>query len=258
MATETTSKETNVAAPEADAPETVDTETNQEELVAKANQAEVQDTSETDSDDEDVETEDTSESDSNQESNSQLDVEAARKELDKARKQAARYRKSLRDLETRIENEKKEREKEKMGEIERLRVEKQEVMDALEKRNSEIKLMQTKASLTGKVADVDVAIKLLNDDFLDDDGNVDLEYLFATYPILKPQPKPEPPAKAREVEAPKPKPVAPPPDAPRVPSAQNVTPPPITRDEVKNMDSKTFAQRRAEIYNAIKEGRYQR
>lgn len=47
------------------------------------------------------------------------------------------------------------------------------------------------AALKGSVADANAALKLLEDDHLDEDGTVNVEKLLEAYPFLKPAPQPE-------------------------------------------------------------------
>ena len=79
-----------------------------------------------------------------------------------------------------------ERKKADLSEIERLKVEREEY----EKRAMELEQRATvaerKAALTGKVRNVDAALKLLDDSHIGADGKIDVDAFLSSYDFLKP------------------------------------------------------------------------
>lgn len=128
------------------------------------------------------------------------ELEAARKEIEELRREAAKYR--TRAKETAQEAEKAKTLEEQLAEIRKQLEEEAHRRLAAERR----------AALTGKVADPNAALKLLEDKHLNEDGSVDVDALLKDYPFLAAQPtqpaKPEPtpyPAQGRAPAVVKPK-----------------------------------------------------
>lgn len=99
-----------------------------------------------------------------------------------------------------------------MDEAERLKAEKEELEAKLNAERAARLAAERRAALTGKVADPNAALKLLEDKHLNEDGSVDVDALLKDYPFLAAQPtqpaKPEPtpyPAQGRAPAAVKPK-----------------------------------------------------
>lgn len=81
-----------------------------------------------------------------------------------------------------------ERKKADMSEIERAKAEAEEVRQQLEQERAARTAAERRAALTGKVADPQAALRLLDEDqHLDGDGNVNVKALLETYPFLAPQ-----------------------------------------------------------------------
>jgi len=180
-------------------------------------------------------------------SKSTLDGEAAIKELEKVRKEAAKYRTKLRDLEAQSAEREKEAARAKLDETERLKAEKQDIADQLTKRENEFKQLNTQLSLQGKVTNPKAAVKLLEDNHYTADGDVDLDAFFEDYPEQKPRPTAERGGADVETAATNP---------PDVSSARNEQPrTKITRAEVAKMTAAQYQERRAEILEAMKSGK---
>lgn len=119
-----------------------------------------------------------------------LTLEAAQAELAKVRKEAAKYRTKAKELEDARAAAEAERLKAAPLE-ERLKALEAE-REALAKKAQEAESARTaaerRAALTGRVADPNAALKLLEDDDLNDDGTVNVDGLLAKYPFLAPAP----------------------------------------------------------------------
>ena len=129
----------------------------------------------------------------------ELTPEAARAQLEKARKDAARYRQELRSAQEELErftSERQEAERKRLEEAplqERLEVlerEREGFAKRAEAAEAARVAAQRVAELTGKVADPKAALRLLEDDHVTEDGGVDVEALLAAYPFLAPRERP--------------------------------------------------------------------
>ena len=180
---------------------------------------------------------------------STLDADAAQKELSKVRKEAAKYRTKLRELETKVEGERKNQERSKMEESERLKAEKAEIEAKLNEREQALAQTLLQIELQGKVANPKAAIKLLDDNHFDADGAIDLDAFFKDFPELKPQAtKQSGGTNNVELDAPS--------NPPEVPSGRNSEPrTKLTRADIAAMTPEQYKEGRQEIYRAIKEGR---
>lgn len=204
----------------------------------------------TDTDNDALDTQDTSQD--NQENNvvndtkSKLDYEAALKELEKTRRESAKYRTKLRELEEKSENERKVNERAKMEETERIKAEKADIEQQLQAREKEFKQLNTQIELQGKVVNPKAAVKLLEDNHYNADGDIDFDAFFADYPELKPQPT-ETRGGANVESAPT--------NPPDVSSGRNEKPRnKLTVAEVANMSVEQYRERRNEIFQAMREG----
>jgi chromosome segregation ATPase len=118
---------------------------------------------------------------------STLDTEAMRKELEKVRKEAAKYRTRNKSLEEQHEESKKAAERAKMDEVEAAKAETNDLKAQLEAAREEVKRSGWKASLTGRVANTDAALKLLDTDkHVNEDGEINVDALLKDYDFLAP------------------------------------------------------------------------
>jgi|GEM_PF-6792983 len=108
---------------------------------------------------------------------------------------AARLAKAEKAMERRIaEAVKKAEERAKLGDVERLQAERDELAKKLEQLEAERQEALLKVQLAGKVTDVDYAlfkVRQAGDKYLKDDG-VDVAALLKDHPSLKAQPDPKP------------------------------------------------------------------
>ncbi len=116
-----------------------------------------------------------------------LSPEDMAKELAKVRKEAASYRTRAKELQDAAEKAKTEAERSKLDEVERLKAEKADAEKAVAEAKADAARARQLAALTGKVADAEAALKLLDPDkHLDAKGAVKLDDFLTTYPFLKP------------------------------------------------------------------------
>lgn len=180
----------------------------------------------------------------------QLDGEAARRELDKVRKEAAKYRTRLNAYKAEMEEKEKAAERAKLSEIERVKAEKEDLTKEFDALKQQLHQSNLKTKLVGRVVDPDVAILLLEkhgDEFLDADGEPDVDFFLQEYPYMA-----QVQAASQSGEA-KPKVPA---EAPRLPSARNERPPSIKREDLVELarTGKLDASL-PDILIALKEGR---
>ena len=112
-----------------------------------------------------------------------------REYVEKLRKENASYRTKAKEAQEAAEKAKTDAERAKLDDIERLKAEKADA----EKRAAEIEARaiaaERRAALTGKVADPQAALKLLDEsEHLGDDGSVNVDKLLESYPFLAPAP----------------------------------------------------------------------
>lgn len=102
---------------------------------------------------------------------------------------ADRIAKNEKAIRKQLEDEhKKSLERANMDEVERIKAELEDERKAKADLEARATRAERKASLVGKVADAEAALKLVDpDQHLNEDGAVDHEALLETYPFLKPQ-----------------------------------------------------------------------
>ena len=198
----------------------------------------------------DTQAQDTEQQESQQstETKSTLDAESALKELEKTRREAAKYRTKLRDLEATVEKERTEAERAKLDESERLKAEKADVEKRLQEREQALAEASMALELQGKVSNPKAVIRLLEDKHFDADGNPDLDVFFNDYPEFKIQATEKSGGTDVELNAPT--------NPPEVSSGRNTSPrTKLTRADIAEMSAAEYAKNRTEILRAMKEGR---
>lgn len=110
-----------------------------------------------------------------------------REYVEKLRKENASYRTKAKEAQEAAEKAKTDAERAKLDDIERLKAEKADIEKRAAEAEARAVAAERRAALTGKVADPQAALKLLEDTHLDDDGQVNVEALLEAYPFLAPQ-----------------------------------------------------------------------
>jgi len=87
-----------------------------------------------------------------------------------------------------------ERKKADLSEIERLKVEREEYEKRAKELEQRATVAERKAALTGKVRNVDAALKLLDDSHIGEDGSIDVDAFLSSYDFLKPAAGPASPS----------------------------------------------------------------
>lgn len=109
---------------------------------------------------------------------------------------AARLAKAEKAMERRLaEAVKKAEERAKLGDVERLQAERDELAKKLEHLEAERQEALLKVQLAGKVTDVDYALfkaRQNPDKYVGEDGKLDIDALLKDHPSLKAQPDPKP------------------------------------------------------------------
>jgi len=108
-----------------------------------------------------------------------------REYVEKLRKESATYRTKLRQLEEAAEQAKKEAERAKMDDLQKLQAELEDARKAAQEKDQLLRRERDARALTGRVVDVDAALRLLDDDFRNDDG-VDVDAFLEKYAFLIP------------------------------------------------------------------------
>lgn len=165
---------------------------------------------------------------------STLTLEAAQKELERARKEAARYRTQLREREEADAKAAEEKRQAELTAEERAREAEAKAQEAIAAADARVQAAERKAALTGKVADATAALKLLDPEaHLNEDGTVNTEALLESYPFLAVTT----PAPAGKTPA---------------PGAGGTAPKPTTIADLENLTPEEFEKRRAEIYAGLR------
>ena len=107
-----------------------------------------------------------------------------REYVEKLRKEAATYRTKLRTLEEQADASKKEAERAKLDDLGKLQAELEDARKQVTDRDSLLRQERDARALTGKVVDVDAALKLADDTLRDDDGNLLTAKLLERYAFL--------------------------------------------------------------------------
>lgn len=110
-----------------------------------------------------------------------------REYVEKLRKEAASYRTRAKKYEEQLAEQQRAAERAKMDEVEAARAEADDLRAQLASAQEAAQRANWKASLSGKVANPDAAIKLLEDKHLSEDGQVNVDALLADYNFLAPQ-----------------------------------------------------------------------
>lgn len=109
---------------------------------------------------------------------------------------AARLAKAEKAMERRLaEAVKKAEERAKLGDVERLQAERDELAKKLEQLEAERQEALLKVQLAGKVTDIDYALfkaRQNPDKYVGEDGKLDIDALLKDHPSLKAQPDPKP------------------------------------------------------------------
>jgi hypothetical protein len=120
-----------------------------------------------------------------------------REYVEKLRKEAATYRTKLRHMEEATQAAQKEAERAKMDDLQKLQAELEDARKAAQEKDQLLRRERDARALTGKVVDVDAALRLLDDDFRTDDG-VDVDAFLKKYAFMTAQvPAAEPEAPRR-------------------------------------------------------------
>ena len=109
-----------------------------------------------------------------------------REYVQKLRQESATYRTKLRQLEEAAEQAKKEAERAKMDDLQKLQAELEDARKAASEKDELLRRERDARALTGRVVDVDAALRLLDEDFRSDDG-VDVDAFLKKYAFLAPQ-----------------------------------------------------------------------
>lgn len=104
----------------------------------------------------------------------------------KLRDESAKYRTRAKELEAQFEEQKKAAERAKMDEVEAAKAEAADLKAQLEAAQDAARKANWRATLSGKVADANAAIKLLEDKHLTEDGDVNVDALLGDYAFLAP------------------------------------------------------------------------
>ena len=179
-----------------------------------------------------------------------LDGEAARREVDRLRKESAKYRTRLNAYKAEMAEKEKAAERAKLSEIERVKAEKEDLAKEFDALKRQLHQSNLKTKLAGRVVDPDTALLLLEkhgDEFFDADGEPDVDFFLQEYPYMA-----QVQAASQSGEA-KPKVPA---EAPRLPSARNERPPSIKREDLVELARLgKLDENLPQILTALKEGR---
>lgn len=107
--------------------------------------------------------------------------------VEKLRKEAATYRERAKAAQDAADAQKKAAERSKLDEVERLKAEITDRDAALAQAKQEALAARRLATLTGKVADPNAALKLLEDAHVQEDGSINLDAFLQAYPFLSPK-----------------------------------------------------------------------
>lgn len=111
-----------------------------------------------------------------------------REYVEKLRAENAKRRKEAQTLKEQLEEKDKAAERAKLDEVERMKAEKADLEEKLTQAQQQSQRAEWKASLAGKVANADAALKLLDEErHVDDDGNILVDKLLEDYDFLAPK-----------------------------------------------------------------------
>ena len=113
-----------------------------------------------------------------------VNPETAYREISKAREEAKQSRLKAKELAERIEAQQREAERAKLDEVGRLKAELDDWQQKYGSLEQTVVTERKRAQLAAHVEHVDDALKLLDDDFVDPDGNVMVEKFLAAKPFL--------------------------------------------------------------------------
>lgn len=113
-----------------------------------------------------------------------VNPETAYREITKAREEAKQSRLKAKELTEAIEAQQREAERAKLDEVGRLKAELGEWQQKYGTLEQTVSIERRRAQLAAHVEHVDDALKLLDDDFMDENGNVLVEKFLAAKPFL--------------------------------------------------------------------------
>lgn len=117
-----------------------------------------------------------------------------REYVEKLRSENAGHRTKLREAEKRAKELETKLERAGLDDMGRLKAERDDYAKQVESLQGKVREVELKGQLAGKVADPDVAMLVISqsDEYVTEDGNVNLDKLLADKPYLKTQPDPKP------------------------------------------------------------------
>lgn len=116
-----------------------------------------------------------------------------REYVEKLRRENASYRTKAKEAQEAAEAVRVTAEREKMGEVDRLKAELADRDKAIQEARAAQTAAERRAALTGKVADAGAALKLLDAEaHLAEDGSVNVDAFLKDYPFLTPEPPARP------------------------------------------------------------------